>query len=379
MNILIIVPTFRPNIGGVESYTDDLCSYLLKKGHNVCVITYQPLTTRARGPKFEKKGGLEIHRISWFGHNWFHKFEPYPVLEFLYLTPWLFIYSLFFMLMKSKSIDCIHAQGLIAAFIARSLGAMFNTRIVMSTCAVYNFRMGSLFSKVARWTLNGFDKILALADFSKRELISIGVSPEKISAYYLWVDQDIYTPKDKAQAKRDLGLQSGFLVLFVGRFIKIKGVDILIEVARKVSFDIHFCFIGDSGPLLEPLRVASRDRKNIILVEGILGKALVPYYQAADLLVVPSQYNEAFGKVIIEALSCGTPVIGADKGAIPDILRPSVGKVLDPSSENIQREVEFYYSHPDELKKLTEGCREYALKHFGLDNANIIETSYLPG
>ncbi len=379
MHILIIVPTFSPNIGGVESYLDDLCYYLVKKQNNVHVLTYQPLTTKARGLKFEKKGRLEIHRISWFGHNWFHKLEPYPVLEFLYLTPWLFIHSFIFMVRNSRSIDCIHAQGLNAAFIVRFLAKLFKKRAVMSTCAVYNFKKGSLFSAVTRWTLDGFDKILALADFSKKELVSIGIAPGKIDTYYLWVDQEAYKPEDKRKVKEKLGLQGKFIVLFVGRFIKIKGVETLLETAKRVSANINFCFIGDNGPLLGMVEKATQELKNIILVRNIRGRQVVPYYQAADILIIPSQYDEAFGKVIIESLSCGTPVIGSDRGAIPDILSTSVGKVIVPTTENIRREVEFYYAHPKELADLTTGCREYALKNFSETNADIIERSYLAG
>jgi glycosyltransferase involved in cell wall biosynthesis len=379
MNILIIVPTFRPNIGGVESYLDDLCDHLVKKEHNVHVVTYQPLTTRARGLKFEKNGRLEIHRITWFGHNWFHKLEPYPVLEFLYLTPWLFMHTFFFMMKNHRKINCLHAQGLNAAFIARFLAKIFKKRAVMSTCAVYNFKQGSLFARVTRWTLHGFDKILALADFSKRELVSIGVPSDKIATYYLWIDQEAYRPADKEKTKGDLGFQGRFMVLFVGRFIKIKGVEILLETAKKSIVDAYFYFIGDNGPLLETVEKATQEFKNIILVKEIRGRQLIPYYQAADLLVVPSQYEEAFGKVIIEALSCGTPVIGAHKGAIPDILKPSVGRVVEPTVASIKREVEFFFNKPDALRRLTEGCRQYALGSFSSKNAEIIEKSYLPG
>ena len=78
--ILIITPAFRPNIGGVESYLDDLCDYLVKREHRVYVIAYQPITTKAKGLNFEKDRTLEIIRMPWFGHNLFHKLEKYPFL-----------------------------------------------------------------------------------------------------------------------------------------------------------------------------------------------------------------------------------------------------------------------------------------------------------
>lgn len=375
-SVLILSPFFRPNIGGVETYLNDLCEYLRKRDYRVYVITYQPLTTPAKGQKVEKKDGLEIRRIPWFGRNWFHKLEPYPLLEFLYLTPCLFAYAFFFLFRNYRKIDVIHAQGLNAAFTAKFLAKIFMKRSVMSTCAVYNLQRRVLFSKIVKWTLSGFDKILPLANFSKRELIHSGLPGNKMDTYYLWIDQEIYKPRNKKECKNKIELKDKFIILFVGRLIGVKGVEILIEVARQISKKINFVFIGDDGPLLKMVEGASAQVENVVLVKGIRGYQLIPYYQAADLLIVPSQYEEAFGKVIIEALSCGTPVIGADKGAIPNIITPSVGRVIDPTVENIKREIEYFYYHPEMLSKLTLSCRPYAEVHFSEKNAKSIEKSY---
>ena len=151
---------------------------------------------------------------------------------------------------------------------------------------------------------------------------------------------------------------------------------ILLEVAEQVDKKINFVFIGDDGPLLKDIEQLGARYENIVLVKGIRGHQLIPYYQGADILIIPSQYEEAFGKVIIEALSCGTPVIGANKGAIPDILDSSVGRVINPTIENIKREIEYLYNYPDKLSQLTVNCRSYAEKFFSEKNAEIISKSY---
>jgi glycosyltransferase involved in cell wall biosynthesis len=96
IKILMITPFFSPNIGGVETHLDDLCEYLRKRGHKIFVITYQPLTTNVKALKFERDQNLEVRRIGWFGYSLFHKLEPYPLLEFMYLTPILLVYSFLF-------------------------------------------------------------------------------------------------------------------------------------------------------------------------------------------------------------------------------------------------------------------------------------------
>ena len=375
-SILILTPFYRPNIGGVESYLSDLSEYLKAHGFAVYVLTYQPLTTRVKAPAYEARDNLKIRRINWPGYNLFHRLEPYPLLEFIYLTPCLFVYTFFLLLAGQKDFDVIHAQGLNAAFITRILAKVFHKRAVMSTCAVYNLKIGYLFSRIVRWTLSGMDKILALGEYSKKELLSIGVPAAKVEAYGLWVDQSQYVSKDKQAAREKVGLKAKFIVLFVGRFIKIKGIEALIEAARRLEKAINFVFVGDQGPLLNYLEKEAVRQDNVILIKGISGLELVPYYQAADLLVVPSLYDEAFGKVIIEALSCGTPVIGSSRGAIPNIINNSVGRIIEPKAESIAREIDYMYRNPEVLAKITANCRVYAEDNFGEKNIEVITKSY---
>lgn len=374
--ILILTPFFRPNIGGVENYLYDLCEYLRAHGYRVYVLTYQPLTVKVKAPAYEAGENIRIRRISWFGYNLFHRLETYPVLEFLYLTPCLLIVTFFFLLKYRGQVDVIHAQGLNAAFITRLLAKPFGKRAVMSTCAVYNMDGKSLFSRLAGWALSGMDKVLALGEYSRRELLRIGVPSGKLAVYHLWINQQKYLPMEKTQAKEKINFKGKFIVLFVGRFIKIKGIEALIEAAKMADRRINFVFIGDESPLLSYLEKEAQERENIILVRGIFGEQLIPYYQAADMLVVPSQYDEAFGKVIIEALSCGTPVIGSNRGAIPDIIKDSVGRIVEPTAENIKKGVEYLYNNPEVLAGLTRNCRSYAERNFGETNTGVITKSY---
>ena len=102
--ILILTPFFSPNIGGVESHLDNLVTALDEKGYRVFVQTYSPLTTEnTLSKKLEYLGNsTKIFRHKWIGKNLFHKLENHPVLDFLYLTPYLFFRSLLFMLANSK-------------------------------------------------------------------------------------------------------------------------------------------------------------------------------------------------------------------------------------------------------------------------------------
>ena len=137
--ILILTPFFSPNIGGVESHLDNLVTALDEKGYRVFVQTYSPLTTEnTLSKKLEYLGNsTKIFRHKWIGKNLFHKLENHPVLDFLYLTPYLFFRSLLFMIANSKKIGTIHAQGLNAGVIGVFLKVIFRKRLLISLHAVY--------------------------------------------------------------------------------------------------------------------------------------------------------------------------------------------------------------------------------------------------
>ena len=80
--VLILTPFYEPNVGGVETHLKDLTDYLKKTDrYRVYVLTYQPLTTKAKGAYSEggKDDNVKIIRIPWIGFNLFHKLEPYPM------------------------------------------------------------------------------------------------------------------------------------------------------------------------------------------------------------------------------------------------------------------------------------------------------------
>jgi len=113
VKILQLSTHFSPNIGGVETHLDDLVNALTKRGHDVSVLTYRPLTTKARWKIREGKKGVQILRIPWIP-GLFYKLVDKPFLEFLYILPGLFIATPFLILINKPEV--IHAHGLVAGF-----------------------------------------------------------------------------------------------------------------------------------------------------------------------------------------------------------------------------------------------------------------------
>ena len=139
------------------------------------------------------------------------------------------------------------------------------------------------------------------------------------------VDEEIFCPMDREACKQSLGLK-GFVAGYVGRMIEEKGLMDIVEAAAACPQDISFLFVG-SGPFQDSLerRIAElglTERVRFIPPCGM--KDLPKVMNAMDVLLLVSKttatWKEQFGRVIIEAQACGTPVIGSDSGAIPEVV-----------------------------------------------------------
>lgn len=139
------------------------------------------------------------------------------------------------------------------------------------------------------------------------------------------VDADIFRPMDREACKLALGLK-GFVAGYVGRLIEEKGLMEIVEAAAACPQDVGFVFVG-SGPFQPNLekRVAELGlRERIRFLPPRPMRELPEVINALDVLLLVSRttatWKEQFGRVIIEAHACGTPVIGSDSGAIPEVI-----------------------------------------------------------
>lgn len=363
--ILILTPFFSPNIGGVESHLDDLIFELNQKKINSYVLTYSPLTTNISYLNKEKKSFCHIIRFSWFGNQLFPKIEKYPFLDFIYLTPYLFIRSFFWLLFNNKKINIIHSQGFNAAFIGNFLSKVFHQKHICSTHAIYENING--FSQYINTSiLKNVDHILCLSSKSQDQLIKWGISPQKISVYKYWINLNNFYPSN---------LPNNFTVLFIGRLIAKKGIKTLLMCAQKLP-KIKFIIVG-TGPLETFTNKFGQKYKNIQYLGYIPNNKIPEIYQKASIFCITSQYPEGFGRVTMEAVASGLPVIGSNLGAISEALDNSVSILFKPTYRNLLKNIEDIYMNQKLYKKLQRNCRNYALKNFSRKNFYFIFENYL--
>jgi D-inositol-3-phosphate glycosyltransferase len=167
------------------------------------------------------------------------------------------------------------------------------------------------------------------------------------------VDPVVFHPIRTADAREKLGRdQCERLILFVGRIEQIKGIDVLLR-ALGLLFRRHpelrgdVCLLvvggaldpGDDAPetekIIELRRLVHEHRMeaNVSFVGSRGQEELALYYAAADLCAVPS-LTESFGLVALEAMACGTPVVGTRVGGLQTVIENGESGLLVPAGDD---------------------------------------------
>ncbi|MGC3989253.1 MAG: glycosyltransferase [Chthoniobacteraceae bacterium] len=208
-----------------------------------------------------------------------------------------------------------------------------------------------------------------------------GMQPRSILvAPQLGVDETSFTEtstalKEKLRAETGLPKEA-FLIGFCGRFEAYKGLLDLIAAAelvraQKPEQDVHLVFLGN-GPLRPEIEQASREKPWIHLLPPRPHSEIATYLQSLDLLALPSReihdadncWKEQFGHVLIEAMSCGVPVVGSDSGAIPEVIGDSRMIHREGNPDSLAECLLSLLKNPGLLAEVTAGLRARVLEHY---------------
>jgi glycosyltransferase involved in cell wall biosynthesis len=370
MNILQLTAHYPPNVGGVETHLNDLVTELVNRKQTVTVLTYRPLTTRAPWRMRESGRHFLILRLPWIA-GFFYKFVKNPALEFLYLVPGLFLVTPFVVI--ARKIEVIHAHGLVAGIVGVFWGKILRKRAVVSTHSIYHFPRKGMYHRMVSWLFGNADAVLTLSRQSKDEVVALGIPAEKVHVFTYWVNQDIFHPIPNA--KKKTGWEGKFVVLFVGRLIEEKGIRPLLKSLNQWNTSIHLAIAG-VGPLQEEIQQEDETHDNLHYLGKLSQEKLPLYYSAADVLIVPSIHDEGFGRVILEALSCGTPIIAADRGGIREAVNASVAALISISPGSITKIVAQLAKDTQKRERMALNAERFAETRYSSDNIDIILAAY---
>jgi D-inositol-3-phosphate glycosyltransferase len=187
------------------------------------------------------------------------------------------------------------------------------------------------------------DLLVANTETEAGQLADLYQAPrDKIRVIHPGVDLDVFRPGDRARARARLGIPLDAPVLmFAGRLQPLKAPDVTLRAAAELVRRrpalrrvLRVLMIGGaSGSGLDSPGAMTQladdlEISDIVSFVPPTGRSeLVTYYQAADVVSVPS-YNESFGLVALEAQACGTPVVAARVGGLTTTVKNGVGGTL---------------------------------------------------
>ena len=315
--------------GGMNVYVRELAGQLGKRGHHVDIYT------RVHDPNdpqvIHLNDNARVIHLKAGKNGHMHKLAIYPYLDDFTGALKAFVSR------NALQYDLIHSHywlsGQVGQWAQHRWNAphmmMFHTLGAVKNTTGVGTKEPLLRIKTEKQMVAHCHRIIAATAREKSELTRFyGAEPRKMSVVPCGVNMDLFRPLDKAQSRNRLGFHPGEkIVLYVGRFAALKGIDRLLKAMTHLRdlTDLKLLIIGGDGDtapeFIEFKRLSAElgidDR---IMFGGRLEQNELPqYYSAADLLAVPS-YHESFGLVALEALACGTPVVATEVGAMDRVI-----------------------------------------------------------
>jgi teichuronic acid biosynthesis glycosyltransferase TuaC len=229
-------------------------------------------------------------------------------------------------------------------------------------------KQNRLLREAVRSPLIAADAVIANSDALRADCIELGVPESRVHVIPNGVDTELFAPLDKAQGKRELGLDAGrIVVLYCGNLRPVKGVDVLAEAIPELLCaqpNLLFVLVG-SGELEMQLRSTLArwtGRGDVVFTGAQRQREVARYMAAADLLVLPSR-SEARSNVIPEALASGTAVAAADVGGIPEVMRPEHGVMFQSGSRTaLVQAVSSMIKDREQLVRMGQAGRKFVVE-----------------
>ena len=372
---------------------------LISEVYKICFIggtRYSKPLNSTHAKKFWKLKGLVRHIfvIGFSQSLWPYWFKegalflllpkiPFPVLRYVEMAVLGFL--LLLLLILFCGIQIIIAQspyegfiGAMAKSIARILGrqvalvvenhgdfevSLFLQRHVWVP-SLYRFLM----RQIASFAFRHADILRAVSNSTRLQL-ERWAPAKPIVQFAAWTDIEVFLAAgERREQKKKLPE-----ILYVGTLIPCKGVHFLVEAFARIAptFPKARLVIIGKAENVEYAALLKRQVRNLGLDRQV--EFLSPMSQTdlawrmakACVLVLPS-LSEGLGRVVFEAMACGTPVIGSQVGGIPEMIKDGVNGFLVPPGniDALADRLRWFLEHPVEARQMGQRAREFARKFF---------------
>lgn len=308
------------NVGGLAQHVYHLSRALAKHGVEVHIVTVGGNDL----VPYEDREGVKVHRISPYSLS-----APDFRTWILHLNFSLLEYAV--TLMNSlKSVDLIHAHDWLVAYAGQALKHSFQVPLVATIHATEYGRNNGLhnanqryISDVEWWLSYEAWRVIVCSSYMQRELQGFFQLPtDKLTVIPNGVNIEDFTGKSNYVQ----GYEK--FVFFIGRLVREKGVQVLLEAAPKILARMpatRFVIAG-TGPYEEQLRARIRDlgiEHRVHFAGYVNDQARNKLFRQSSVAVFPSLY-EPFGIVALEAMAAGIPAVVSDTGGLSEIVEHGI-------------------------------------------------------
>ena len=343
---IMLINHFPLTGSGSGTYTNNIATHLKKNGHEVCIVMPEN-TTRYTGCD-----GVTIYPVFFKNEEYIYSALPFNFpcftthpnsqMSFFDLTDTqieMYLSACEKTIMKAIcefKPDIIHAQHIwLLSWIACKTGVPYI--ITSHGTDLMGYQRSGRFRRWADEAAAGAKRIITISNDNDRLVGEIFPScADKLILMRNGYDTSRFFPEcvTKEGILEIFNTQPlKYLVLFAGKHVHFKGIDVLIEAARIYESEHPreiITVIAGEGELTGQLKKLARNcmLKNVHFIGHVGYAQLRALYSAADVTVVPSR-REPFGLVAVEALACGCPVVATNQGGLPDIINDEVGALVD--------------------------------------------------
>lgn len=352
INILIVCEHASNVFGGEAMLPLNYFRLLSKTHHQVYLITHE--RTRAN---IEQLNDIDQSRIYYLPDTWMHKFLSkhftflpervyVMVIGFLiHLITQMYQWKVARSVVKEKNIHVVHEPAPVSATQPSAMFALGVPVVIgpmnggMTFPVAFNHmsgRLEKLVYQLVRWISSIYNLLIPGKLFAKLLLVANQRTKNSLPRFKLGevlelVENGVFTTKDQPAASHKT---DNINVLFVGRLVDWKAVDIVIDAVSQTQAQVNLMIVGDGAERTYLEQYAQKQRNSRVTFLGMVPHAKVnQYYDAADIFVLPS-VRECGGAVVLEAMSRGLPVIATDWGGPADYITPESGYLIKPESRH---------------------------------------------
>lgn len=161
-----------------------------------------------------------------------------------------------------------------------------------------------------------------------------------------------------------------FQIGYAGRIEQSKGIETLLTAVSKLDFEYDLQIIGDGSFKNNLVKISKHlgIQERVKIISNVAHRDMPKYLNQLDVLVLPSKttdsWKEQFGRVLIEAMGCGVPVIGSNSGAIPEVISDAGLIFNENSPEDLKEKITTIADDINLWKHLSAKGRERVLKNY---------------